>query len=51
MKTATLKITIVTLLLIFLASMAYATCSYKGKDYPAGSKVGSKVCGYDGYWR
>lgn len=51
MKTTTLKITVVTLLLLFFASTAHAKCWYNGREYPTGSQIGSKVCGYDGYWR
>jgi len=51
MKNTFLKTTITTFLLIFLASTVFATCYYNGKEYPTGARVGSKVCGYDGYWK
>lgn len=51
MKTITLKTAIVTLLIIFFASFTHAGCWYKGKEYTTGTRIGSKVCGQDGYWR
>jgi hypothetical protein len=50
MKTIVLKTIIVTLM-IFLSSTVYAGCWYDGKEYPTGSQVNGRTCGYDGYWR
>jgi len=30
---------------------AYADCVYKGRSYPAGSKIGGLTCQADGSWR
>ncbi|MFT5702048.1 MAG: hypothetical protein ACI8ZB_004953 [Desulforhopalus sp.] len=51
MKTIILKINIISMLLLFISSSVNATCWYDGREYPTGTRIGTKVCQYDGYWR
>lgn len=46
----TLAITLL-LLLTGMTLDAYAACTYKGRTYPTGSRVGPYVCQPDGTWK
>ncbi|MCP3891963.1 MAG: hypothetical protein GY702_24305 [Desulfobulbaceae bacterium] len=50
MKTL-IKTLIFSLLFVIFSSTVYAGCWYDGKEYSSGQRVGSKICGSDGYWR
>lgn len=39
------------LTIFFLASPAYAGCTYNGTTYPTGTQIGDYVCQPDGTWQ
>jgi hypothetical protein len=47
-----IKTTVILVFLLATASrVAFADCEYKGKYYPTGTKIGTRVCQADGTWR
>lgn len=42
---------VLSLLLMIGVSTGHAACSYQGKLYPTGTRIGPYVCMPDGTWR
>ena len=47
----TLQIAIAVVLLIGPATPGLADCSFNGRSYPTGTRIGDRICMPDGTWQ